>query len=70
MWKLRFAAYLSGFLGIAATLAATFGWGTYDQTTGLFDPPPIDVKGLAGFVIAGLGNVIAALAVMRGWGRK
>jgi hypothetical protein len=70
MWKLRLTAYLVGFLGIAATLAAAFGWGTYDHATGLFDPPPIDVKAVGGFIVAGIGNAIAALAVLRGWGRK
>lgn len=70
MWKLRLATYAGGFLGIAATLAAAFGWGTYDPATGMFDPPPIDVKAVAGFLVAGIGNAIAALAVVRGWGRK
>ena len=70
MWKLRLAAYIGGFFGIAATLAAAFGWGTYDHATGMFDPPPIDVKALAGLIVTGLGNGLAALAVIRGWGRK
>jgi hypothetical protein len=70
MWKLRLTAYIGGFFGIAATFAAAFGWGTYDHATGMFDPPPIDVKALAGFVAAGIGNAVAALALIRGWGRK
>jgi hypothetical protein len=71
MWKLRLTAYLGGaFIVLATTLAAVFGWGTYDHATGMFDPPPIDVKALAGWIVTGIANVVAALAVIRGWGRK
>jgi hypothetical protein len=71
VWKIRLATYLAGFLAVLATiLAAVFGWGTYDHATGLFDPPPIDVKALAGWIVTGIANAIAALALIRGWGRK
>lgn len=70
MWKIRLASYLAGALAVAAMLAASLGWGTYDHATGMFDPPPIDLAALAGFAVAGISNAVAALAVVRGWGRR
>lgn len=68
--KARLAVYLGGLLGTGAAVAAALGWGTYDHATGLFDPPPIDVKALAAWVVSIGGNALAAFALWRGWGRK
>jgi len=70
MWKVRLAAYLGGFFAVAATLAAGLGWGTFDHATGTFDAPPVNVYALAGLVAGLISQAVAALAVVRGWGRK
>lgn len=71
MWKIRISVYAIGAaLAGAAAIAAALGWGEYDPVARTFDPPPIDLAWLAGWVVTGAGNAIAALAVLRGWGRK
>lgn len=70
MWMGRFSVYLTGALALGATLLAAFGWGTYDPATGLFDLHPIDVRAAAGMIVGAVANLVAALAVLRGWGRK
>ena len=70
MWKVRLTAYVGGFLAIAATLAAGFGWGTYDHATGMFDAPPVNVYAVGGLFGALVSQAVAALALVRGWGRK
>lgn len=57
----------------AASLAATFGYGSYDSATGIFTPNAIDIHALTEGVRdygAILASGVASWAALRGWGRK
>ena len=66
----RAAVYTAALLGFAATVATAFGYGTFDPATGMFDLAPFDVKALAAFIVTGAGNLLALIAVLRGWASK
>lgn len=70
MWKVRLAGYVGGALAVAAAVASALGWGTFDPATGAFDPPPINVYALGGLAMGALTNLVAALALIRGWSSK
>lgn len=63
-----YAVGLAGFLSLLAMIAATAGYGTFEN--GMYDPPPIDVKWLATVVVSGIGNGLAFVAVWMGWGGR
>lgn len=67
IWKARLTVYVVGFLGIIAAIATMFDLGTYDSAAGLFYPEPIDLKAMAGFIVAAIGNLLAFFAVIRNW---
>jgi hypothetical protein len=67
----RLAIYAAGLIaGVAATWAASQGLGTYDAATGVFDLHPFDLNGVIATGVATAGNLLAGIALLRGWGRK
>lgn len=63
----RLTAYALGVLGGAAALAAAFGYGVYDPVAQTYDPGPIKLHYIAGFVGAVAGNGLALVALVKGW---
>lgn len=67
----RLAIYAIGLVaGVAATWAASQGLGTYDSATGMFDLHPINLNTVIATGVATIGNGLAGLALLRGWGKK
>ncbi len=67
MWMARQGLYLIGILAGGMALA---GYATFDPQTWMLDIQPFNLRE---FVLTGAatsGNVLAALAVWRRWGRK
>ena len=63
----RGAIYLAG---LAAGVLALSGYATFDSETWVLDIHPFNLRE---FMLTGAttaGNALAAIAVMRGWGRK
>lgn len=63
----RLVAYL---VGMAASLMALAGYATFDHQTGELDILPFNVSVVATWVVGLATNALAAVAVIRGWGRK
>lgn len=71
MWdKARLITYVTGFLIGVAGLASAYGWGTYDSTSMMFDPPPVHVGLLATLLVSAGSPLLAAMALFKGWGRR
>lgn len=69
--KARGAVYIAGLLGSGAALwLAASGYAVYDPATGELDVLPFNVPDMVARVVSGGGNVLAAIALWRGWGRK
>jgi hypothetical protein len=65
----RLALYGSGFIASAITIwLQTKGW--YDFDTGLTTIPPFDVTQVVSQGISWLGNGLAAVAVIKKWGKR
>jgi hypothetical protein len=68
---LRLAVYAIGLAaGVAATWAASQGLGTYDPESGVFDLHPFRVDAVVTTAVATVGNLLAGIAVWRGWGAR
>jgi hypothetical protein len=65
--KTRLTLYAAALGG--AGLAA-FNLADFDTTTGVLDIKPINIYALLGVSAAGAGNLLAVIAMLRGWGRK
>lgn len=67
----RLVIYALGILGgLGATYAASQGWATFDPATGALDIKPFNLNALIATIVATGGNLLAAIALWRGWGRK
>ena len=71
MWtQIRITAYVTAIIAGLATLAAAFGFGSYDAATGVFDPAPFSLSMIVGLVAPIIASAVAAVAAKLGWGRK
>ena len=71
MWTpTRITIYLTSALAGLGTVAAVFGFATYDPVAQTIDPHPISIPVLAGVVAPVLSSALAAVAAALGWGRK
>ena len=69
MWKIRLATYITGAAGFAGMALAAMGHATFDQATGVIDLAPFNLYTLIGAIPAALSPVVAAGAVVKGWGK-
>lgn len=71
MWtRARLTIYITAALGLAASLSAALGYGTYDAATRTFDLHPVQIETLAVAIVAVVAPALAAVATWLGWGRK
>lgn len=66
-WISRFGVYI---VGLFAGVLALAGYADFDPVTWQLDIHPFDVREFTLTGAATIGNALAALAVVRGWGRK
>jgi hypothetical protein len=64
---LRLVAYL---VGMGASVMALAGYATFDHQTGELDILPFNISVVSTWVVGMATNLLAAVAVIRGWGRK
>jgi hypothetical protein len=71
MWsQARLTLYIIAAFGMAGSLIALLGFGTFDKETWMLDIHPIDVRWLGGQVAGVIAPVVAAVALKLGWGKK
>lgn len=71
MWdKARLIVYVTGALAGLAGLLSAYGWGTFDRTAMMFDPPPVHLGALAGLIVTVFAPLLAAVANLKKWGCK
>lgn len=71
MWdKARFTVYVTMALGGVFSLFMFAGYGRFDWETYTFYPDPIDARLMATWVGGAAANLMAAIAVVRGWGSR
>lgn len=63
----RLAFYL---VGLGAGALALAGYADFDSATWMFDIKPFNLREFLLMGVTTAGNVLAALAVWRGWGKK
>jgi hypothetical protein len=68
--RARLTIYIVSTVGLIASLASMAGLGTYDSTTGLFDPHPFNVTAIAGLIAPVVAGFVASVANWFGWGSK
>lgn len=71
MWDAaRLTVYVTtGLSGLAVLLAAT-GYATFDSATGLVDVVPFSIYTAAPLIAGPLSALLAAVALLFGWGKK
>jgi hypothetical protein len=57
-------------VGLGASVLALAGYATFDHETGTLDILPFNVSVVSTWVIGGATNLLAAVALIRGWGKK
>lgn len=71
MWtQIRVTGYVMAGLSAGAAIAANLGYGEYDAAAMMFDPPPISLAALGGIISPIVMSAVAAVAAVKGWGRK
>jgi hypothetical protein len=57
-------------VGLVASLLALAGYAKFDIQTGTLDILPFNISVVTTWVITAFTNALAAVALLRGWGRK
>jgi hypothetical protein len=71
MWSVaRLTVYITTALAGAAVVLNMLGLAVYDAATGTVDLAPFSIYTVAPLIAAPLASVLAAIAVMLGWGGK
>lgn len=60
----RMLMYLAGMGAVGLSIA---GYGTFDNETWMFDLYPFAVDNLVKSLVSGAGNLLALVALMKGW---
>jgi hypothetical protein len=69
LWKVRLGIYGTGIAGVAGLALAAMGHAEFDHATGVIDLAPFNLYTLIGAIPAALSPVVAAVAVVKGWGK-
>lgn len=69
MKRLRLATYGTGALGVIGLIVAGLGYADFDHATGMIDLKPFNLYALAGLAPTIASPFLAAVAVIKGWGR-
>lgn len=65
------AARLTAYgVGLGASLLALAGYATFDAETGTLDILPFNISVVSTWAITAFTNALAAVALLRGWGKK
>jgi hypothetical protein len=56
--------------GLGASLLAMQGLADFDIVSGQFDPHPFNLYAAIGSISGAVTSALAALAVVKGWGKK
>jgi hypothetical protein len=57
-------------VGLGASLLALAGYAEFDNQTGTLDILPFNISVVTTWGITAFTNALAAVALLRGWGRK
>jgi hypothetical protein len=57
-------------VGLVASILALAGYAKFDIQTGTLDILPFNISVVTTWVITAFTNALAAVALLRGWGRK